>query len=99
MLENKIISVKPFGGSKLYSKASAEELRDVCYSYLRYTDELTINMAGIKEITPGFSLEAFGPLYVDAKKYNKKIKFASVSKEIRPIILKSIINYIKVTSS
>lgn len=48
---------------------------------------MQLNMAGVKEITPGFAQEAFGNLYLIANQRRSRIKFTHASTKIKPILL------------
>jgi hypothetical protein len=83
------VSVKPWA-SRLSGIDGAKEFRGICESNLLYNDLLLINMAGIKDITPGFAYECFGKLYLEANKRGSRIKFTHTPKHLRPIVLSGI---------
>ena len=89
MSKSKVISVKRWG-SRLNSKASAQELRKQCEKMLSYDSVLKVNMAGVRDITPGFAQECFGKLHLVANKRGARIKFEHANKTIAPIILSGI---------
>jgi hypothetical protein len=83
------LSIKRFG-TKLHGKITAQIFRRHCQKYLKTDTTLVLNMAGVKEVTPGFALEAFGKLYIDAKKRGARIEFSHASKVVRPVLLSSV---------
>jgi hypothetical protein len=84
-----MVSVKIWG-ARLHGRVPALELRNLCQSRLKEDEVLTLNMAGVKDITPGFAYECFGKLYLEANKRGARIKFNKASKEIEPTLLSGI---------
>ena len=89
MSQSKVISVKRWG-TRLNSKPSAQALRAKCERLLSFDDVLIINMAGVKDITPGFAQECFGKLQLVANRRGARIKFSYTEKTLAPIILNGI---------
>ena len=75
-----VISIKKWG-SRLAGKPSAKALRQKCEKGLITGATLVINMAGVKDITPGFAQECFGKLYVIAKEKKSAIEFSHVDND------------------
>ncbi len=84
-----LYSIKPWA-SRLHGKVSAQKLREILESKLNKEHTLYINMAGVKEVTPGFAIECFGKLYLAASKQGCQIKFKSTPKEIKPVLRNAI---------
>jgi hypothetical protein len=89
MSQSKVVSVKRWG-SRLNSKPSAQELRKKCEKLLTDNSVLVINMAGVRDITPGFAQECFGKLHLEANKRGARIKFQHTEKTLAPILLNGI---------
>lgn len=92
--EEIVFSVKLWG-SRLHGKIPAIRLRSLLIRKLSEDIPLQINMAGVKQITPGFARECFGLLYLVAVQNNCTIYFSHTPKEIRPILLQGIASAIK----
>ena len=80
-----LYSVKPWS-SRLHGKIPAIELRELLERRLRRSQPLLINMAGVKEVTPGFARECFGELYILAVSRGCQIKFTSVPDHLKPVL-------------
>ena len=50
----------------------------MCIRRLDPDNVLVLNMAGIKDVTPGFAFECFGMLYLSANRRGARFKFENV---------------------
>jgi hypothetical protein len=51
---------------------------------------LILNMAGVRDVTPGFAYEAFGMLYLAANRRGARIKFENVDEELKSVVLSGV---------
>lgn len=89
MSQQNVISIKRWG-SRLAGKPSAKALRQKCENLLVPNHTLVINMAGVRDISPGFAQECFGKLQIEAEKQNSILIFRHTKEELSKIILSGI---------
>lgn len=88
-MDNITISFRKWG-SRLHGRETAIVCRNACLAALKEEQVVTLNLAGIKDVTPGFAFECFGMLYRSAQRRNSKIKFSNVKDNLKPIVLSGV---------
>lgn len=84
-----VVSVKRWG-TRLKGQPSAKALREHCQTKLIEDGVLVLNMAGVKDLSPGFAQECFGKLYLEANKRGTRVSFQHTSKTLAPLVLQGI---------
>lgn len=77
-------------GARLAGRDAALKFRSLCEQQLKDGQLLTINMAGVKDLTAGFAYECFGKLYLTANSRGARIKFSHVDSDLKPIVLSGV---------